>query len=243
MIHITRRSHEFHYQKVLYLWEICRGSNGNIQCKITRHFLKWSTKWKRSKTMGGSALWTGLVHVTFRVYYIKIVLRVNSGILHHSLYSKTWDWTPKQSTLLLIRAILILPKNRRQLNWIGNSRVKTMNFPQAERSEATRALDTKSGTRKASRWVTFAPARSLPSFPLTDQGHAICKWISTERSVVHWTKYRNWVKNENKIYSEEYLCAWLTHSSFSLRPSASRARRTPSNSYVSIPCAGRSTLQ
>lgn len=75
----------FIIKKVLYLWEICRGSNGNIQCKITRHFLKWSTKWKRRKATGGSVLWTGLMRVTFRVYYIKIVLRVNSGILHHSI--------------------------------------------------------------------------------------------------------------------------------------------------------------
>lgn len=161
MIHIIWRSHEFHYQKVLYLWEICRGSNGNIQCKITRHFLKWSTKWKRSKTMGGSALWTGLVHVIFRVDCIKIVWRVNSGILHHSLYSKTWDWTPKQSTLLLIRAILILPKNRRQLNWIDNSRVKTTNFPQVWKGAGP-------GTHRTPRVARTRPLGESPSHP---RGH------------------------------------------------------------------------
>lgn len=30
------------------------------------------------------------MQVTFRGYEIKIVLRVNSGILHHYMYSKTW---------------------------------------------------------------------------------------------------------------------------------------------------------
>lgn len=59
---------------------------------------------------------------------------------------------------------------------------------------------------------------------LTDQGHTIFKWISTERSVVHRTKYHNWVKKENKIYSEEYLCAWLTHSSLSLISPTWKAR-------------------
>lgn len=178
-----------------------------------------NTKWKRSKMMGGSALWTGLVCVTCRVDYIKIVKELTVEF-YTTLYSKTWDWTPKHSTLLLIRAILILPKNRK-LNWIDKtpgSKPWTLPRRKGDGPLETRVHQTQRVVQCGRpSWVTFTPARVLPSFPPTDQGHAICKWISTERSVVHWTKYRNWVKNENKIYSEEYLCAWLTHSSFSLR--------------------------
>lgn len=140
------------------------------------------------------------------------------------LNSKTWDWTSKQSTLLFIRAILTLPKNRRKLNWT-NSRVKNINFPQSKRRLIKhiilRVLQNDNSQQTSHFYISKKVTYLLPL--LTDQGHTIFKWISTERSVVHWTKYHNWVKNENKIYSEEYLCAWLTHSSF-LISSTSRAR-------------------
>lgn len=53
--------------------------------------------------------------------------------------------------------------------------------------------------KSAAEWLLSANESSShkqkPLLPLlTDQGHTIFKWISTERSVVHWTKYHNWVK-------------------------------------------------
>lgn len=134
---------------------------------------------------------------------MNIVLIV-CGILHYFMYSKTWDWTSKQSTLLHIRAILILPTNRRQLNWINNFRVKKINFlnKKGDGSQTHRVLQNNS--QQTSHF--YISKKSLLSFPFSlIKGHTIFKWISTERSVVHWTKYHNWVKNENKIYREEYL--------------------------------------
>lgn len=144
MIHITQRFHVISWSKsALSLRNMSvKMEIYNVKNHLTLSQVKY--KVEKSKKMGGSALWTGPMHGTLRVYKIKIVLKVNSGILHHHIYSKTWDWTSKQSTLLLIRAILILPKKRRQLNWINNSGVKNSNIPQLTRRQITNALGTKS---------------------------------------------------------------------------------------------------
>lgn len=119
---------------------------------------------------------------------------------------------------------------------------QTRNVPQAGRSRTT--------PHPTPRVAGARPLGEPPSHPHPG-GH-----FSPSLSLIKATLFANeyllrdqlcigqstakWVKNENKIYSEEF-CAWLTHSSFPLRLPASRARRTPSDSSVSTPCAGHTT--
>lgn len=187
-------------------------------------FFQVKYKVEKEQKDGGSALWTGLMHVTFRVYEIKIVLRIkNSGTLHHYILKPEIGHQNSQLCYSSEQFWYFLKIEDNSTELTPGS--KTLIFPNQKGDRSLTLYQEccrKTNSQQMSHFYISKKVIFLLPF-LTDQGHTIFKWISTERSVVHWIKYHNWVKNENKIYSEEYLCAWLTHSSFSIS-STSRAR-------------------
>lgn len=68
MIHHHTWSMYFMFRKCFIFENYIRVKNGNIQCKSPDTFSS-EVKYKVEKEQkdGGSALWTGLMHVTFRV--------------------------------------------------------------------------------------------------------------------------------------------------------------------------------
>lgn len=114
-----------------------------------------------------------------------------------------------------------------------------MNFPQSERRRIARAFATKRAARgplakgpPARTQSHFSPSPSPIKATLFANEYLPRDQVCIGQSTV------NRVKNENKIYSEEYSYARLTHSSFPCSPAASRARQTPANGHLATPCAG-----